>query len=169
MRHTELARVGAPIGMLIGIAAASLAIPSAVSAQTTLGASDAVAPLVQRNERDPQKTIAFTGHGVGIVSCSVDSYANVAQTTDGSASQTAQFASGIHVAFINGADTAIDSVTVLVSYAGEQRAIVDRGHFSPGITIDHRFTAFAGAPFVAEKPDSCTIASVHFENTPSLL
>ena len=154
MRSTNTATVGLAFGALLGLASVSLAHPAAAVAQT--GMETPSAALIQ--------TEAPAERGVRIVSCAARATANVAQTTENTASATPPMISGIDVAFINRSGTAADSVGFTVSYAGEQRHIVDKGHFSPGTRIDHTFLAFAGVPFLGETPDSCTVAGVHFED-----
>ena len=165
MRSTKTSCVRLTLGALIGLASAQLAIPLAAMAQSSMGTpsgtvmrtAESIAP--KRNEK-----AALAGPGVNLVSCAVDPATITVQASAGVGPSTPMMASGVDVHFMNSGNATADSVGILVSYAGEQRLIVDKGRFSPGIMIDHRFPAFTGAPFLSQTPDACTIANVHFED-----
>ena len=146
--RSRTSSVGITLGALIGLATVPLAIPSAALAQTETGMSSG----------------APAERAVHVVSCALDPTANVVNSADGVDTSAPLTISNIHVAFTNRAGATADSVAFAISYGGQQRVIVDKGHFSPGATIDHRFLAFGAEPFLSETPDSCTIASVHFED-----
>ena len=165
MRSIKKPSVRLASGALIALTSA-LIVPAPTFAQTETGTSSgAMTPTVNRSEQRDANALPAQ-RAVRLVSCSVDRLeTSLAPTTDGVVPDVPDTVLGIRVAFVNDARAAADAVGFLVSYNGQQRRIVDRGHFSPGIPIDHTLPAFAGIGFLNETPDSCTMANVHFEES----
>ncbi len=145
MQTITALKTGLTFGALLGgIVTASVALPLPARAQTPLAAEGQV----------------------GIVACTaIAAEANALQTNDGTSTPIpATRISGIDIAFIDRAAAPVDAVTFLVTYGGKRAVAVDKGHFSPGVTIHHAFAAFAGDPYAGEKPEGCRVAQIHFED-----
>lgn len=102
---------------------------------------------------------------VHIVSCTaITAGTNTPLTNDGVQNIDPLTIGGIEIAFVDEAPATADAVTFAVSYAGKRQLAVDRGHFSRGVMIHHTLTLFTGELYAGERPDTCTVDRIHFEN-----
>ena len=159
MRVTTLLAKNRTFGVVMSaICAATLAIPSLpASAETAMGT-----PSTDVRPRARAEAIGR----LGIVSCTVIAgITNVPQTNDGTpTSDPLALTLGIDIVFVNRAASPADSVTFLVTYGGRSISEQDKGRFSPGVTIDRVFAAFAGDPYNGETPERCYVTAIHFED-----
>ncbi len=70
----------------------------------------------------------------------------------------------IYITFRNRAATPANEVVFTVSYDNTTQRIVDRGLFSPGVTINHWYRGFDNMMFHGATPQRCVVRYVHFEN-----
>jgi hypothetical protein len=104
----------------------------------------------------PAVTLALAlTNPVQISTCSVET--EVATTSSGDSPTYEVIGSLLHIRFVNSGPTPLSSVAFAVSEDGKTSTIVDRGIFSPGVTISH---TFQGAPYAFDA--SCKVASALF-------
>lgn len=104
----------------------------------------------------PAATLALAlTNPVQISNCSVDT--EIASTSSGDSPSYQVIGTLLHIRFVNNGPTPISSVAFTVSEDGKTSTIVDRGTFSPGVSISH---TFQGEMYGYDA--GCTVASVLF-------
>ena len=93
---------------------------------------------------------------IGVTRCDVVEFTPALPPDGGGPSSTRS----LEISFVNHAPVAAKDVRIVVSYAGQTQTIVDRGTYSPNITIDQTFdprtTAFGSGAA------QCSVSSVTF-------
>jgi len=88
----------------------------------------------------PAVTLALAlTNPVQISTCSIQT--EIATTSSGDSPTYEVVGSLLHVRFVNTGTTPVSSVAFAVTEDGKTSTILDRGTFSPGITISHSFRA----------------------------
>ncbi|HTV91239.1 MAG TPA: hypothetical protein VMG98_00835 [Verrucomicrobiae bacterium] len=104
----------------------------------------------------PAVTLALAlTNPVQVSSCSISQ--ETTTTSSGDSPNYEIIGSLLNIRFVNGGTTPVSSVSFAVTEDGKTSTILDRGTFSPGVTISH---TFRNEPFAFEA--SCRVQSVLF-------
>jgi hypothetical protein len=74
------------------------------------------------------------------------------------------YTDGIHISYANTSTKTATRVAFLVNYRGDVEHVADAGTFSPGVTIDHTFSAFSGLAWLGPNPNSCRPVAVRYSD-----
>ncbi len=75
---------------------------------------------------------------------------------------TIPLVNGVDLRFSNQRQIEANEVDVDLAYNGQEAKIVDKGRFSPSITIAHSFDTLDGTAYGGSTPDHCRVVAVHY-------